>query len=320
MDLKSGIIALTLFFTLLQFTLGNEVKQRNCPNGYQYAGEDSSNNRIVSSFNKGFVYYEEVSRSDIYSCYKYIPSKSENDVTYFDAVKGCSDEENHVENKARLISFDDDFNEIQRFANILSSYLNGSSSKILTSGLKLPNYSTFVWSSTNEMYNISEAFIQIQNKTDPKLACLALSINSPHDFTLEAIDCANTNIKTYVCEVRVQIVTFYAWFVNNSWNLVLLFSISILGIGLCMSGFAYRSSPRFERRVQRRPGNVSPAGPNISKIDAPPSYESFVNAQCAHEGLPPKYDSNAQAPSRLEQIKNKGKDILATVTVFKTRY
>ncbi|CAB4059892.1 unnamed protein product [Lepeophtheirus salmonis] len=296
MDLKSGIIALTLFFTLLQFTLGNEVNQRNCPNGYQYAGEDSSNNRI------------------------YIPSKSENDVTYFDAVKGCSDEENHVENKARLISFDDDFNEIQRFANILSSYLNGSSSKILTSGLKLPNYSTFVWSSTNEMYNISEAFIQIQNKTDPKLACLALSINSPHDFTLEAIDCANTNIKTYVCEVRVQIVTFYAWFVNNSWNLVLLFSISILGIGLCMSGFAYRSSPRFERRVQRRPGNVSPAGPNISKIDAPPPYESFVNAQCAHEGLPPKYDSNAQAPSRLEQIKNKGKDILATVTVFKTRY
>eukprot|EP00096_Caligus_rogercresseyi_P005908 TRINITY_DN21974_c0_g1_i1.p1 TRINITY_DN21974_c0_g1~~TRINITY_DN21974_c0_g1_i1.p1 ORF type:complete len:313 (+),score=60.43 TRINITY_DN21974_c0_g1_i1:100-1038(+) len=308
-------ILFLLLSASVQSKKASDVNQRECPLGYVYVGEDSTNNKILTEVGtQRNVFYEEVSRSDVYSCYKIITQKDS--INYFEASKACSDEVNDVHNKARLISFDDGFNELQRFVWKTYDVSKPQTLKILTSGLKLPNYDTFIWSSTNSIYNISESYIPINGKNDPDRPCLLLRVFSSYNFTFETVSCKDPSTKTYACEVRVQMVTFYKWFVTNSWNLILIFTIVILGIALCMSGFAFKSSsPRRQNRIIANHVTHSP-----KPADLPPSYETYVNAQRVHEGLPPKYDSQGEQISRVNHLMNKGKEILTSVTVLKARH
>lgn len=80
--------------------------QRLCPLGYFYAGDDTP--MKIRSMARGYVFTEEQSRSDIYSCYKMFPGND-----YVSALRECREDNPD----AYLVSIDNGDNEAQRIAN-----------------------------------------------------------------------------------------------------------------------------------------------------------------------------------------------------------
>merc|ERR1712204_129337 len=71
--------------------------------------------------------------------------------------------------------------------------------------------------------------------------------------------------QSFICELRVETVTYFAWFVANWFSLLLVFLVVVLLISLCITTSMFRQRHRESGRVYR-----ASAGPILE--DKPPSY------------------------------------------------
>merc|ERR1719411_1917660 len=104
----------------------------------------------------------------------------------------------------------------------------------------------------------------------------------------ESIDCLEHQI--FICELRVETVTYFAWFVANWFSLLLVFLVVVLLISLCITTSMFRQRRRESGRVYR-----ASAGPILE--DKPPSY------------------NNATGETAANRYLNRGREFLAKVTI-----
>merc|ERR1711997_599518 len=107
------------------------------------------------------------------------------------------------------------------------------------------------------------------------------------DATFSSTDCLKE--QHFICEVRVETVTYFAWFIANWFSLLLVFLVVVLLISLCITTSMFRQRHRESGRVYR-----ASAGPILE--DKPPSYGKATGT-----------DGN--------RYLNRGREFLAKVTI-----
>jgi len=241
------ILLLGLLFSLTQacenrFHAPNG-EERCCPRHYTYAGDDN----IALELNKD-IFLQEVDRSPIYSCYRIFDTTQKE---FFDAALQCEEDEGH------LVSFETP-GELEQFKTKMNHSVT-----FLTSGLFLEN--KWVWSGANKTFD--DATIE-QISGYESLSCLTIEmyhdqvVLESNSTTFMRASCFNTS--NYVCEVRVQTVTYYAWFLANWFSVLMVFLVFILMVSLCVSATMHRRGRRYSGRVYRASSPVF--------NDQPPSY------------------------------------------------
>jgi len=237
---------------------------RLCPDGYFYAGEDTE------STTKD-IWLEERSRSPTYSCYKV----SDDYYDYFKATRTCEQDKGH------LISLEDD-EEIQRVNEKRQKLGNTSKDlEFFTSAMYLYYEKEWRWMGSESNQSIDDEFLNI-NVLNMTGSCLTYS------NIFESIDCLDHQI--FICELRVETVTYFAWFVANWFSLLLVFLVVVLLISLCITTSMFRQRRRDSGRVYR-----ASAGPILE--DKPPSYGKATGETAANRYL------------------NRGREFLAKVTI-----
>merc|ERR1712083_999917 len=113
-------------------------------------------------------------------------------------------------------------------------------------------------------------------------SCLTLQ-----DTSFSSADCLEE--RSFICELRVETVTYFAWFVANWFSLILVFLVVVLLISLCITTSMFRQRHRESGRVYR-----ASAGPILE--DKPPSYGKATGT-----------DGN--------RYLNRGREFLAKVTI-----
>lgn len=126
--------------------------------------------------------------------------------------------------------------------------------------------------------------------------------------TLMATKCLEKQV--FMCEARVQTVTYYAWFRANWVDLLLGFLLIVMFVALCVSVCAYSSNDYGHRAARRRRGGARPRTtdadlPNV--IDLPPSYEATVTI---HRPIEPTETTPTRTISRMDQYKNRSKEFM----------
>ena len=124
-------------------------------------------------------------------------------------------------------------------------------------------------------------------------------------LTWTAVECNGQN--DVLCEIRVETVTYYAWFYTNWLSVILMILTIILLVSLCVTALSYRSSRQTVYRSQgRRPTPNGTVHTTLPYNDAPPKYADVTGAT-----------ANSAEEGRLDRYKNKGKELLAKVYVVK---
>ena len=153
---------------------------------------------------------------------------------------------------------------------------------------------------------------------------------SPFGADLSAIACNTPG--SYVCEARVQTVTYYTWFVANWVDLLLGFLLVILFVALCVSVCSFGSGPK---RTNPHPANRRPMGTRRPRTTDP----NQMNGVAMGRDLPPSYDSSvrihkpalepqtavrtisggasAAGASRMDAMRTRGKELFAKVYYYK---
>jgi len=229
---------------------------RLCPDGYFYAGDDTQKTRDV--------WLEERYRSDPYSCYKV----SDKEADYFKATRICEEDKGH------LISLEDE-EEIERLHNKRNATKDVT---FFTSALYFSYENEWRW-----MGSDSNKSIDYEDDFGMKGSCLSLN-----DEKYESTNCLEEQI--YICELRVETVTYFAWFLANWFSLLLVFLVVVLLISLCVTTSMFRQRQRESGRVYR-----ASAGPVFE--DKPPSY------------------GKATGETTADRYLNRGREFLAKVTI-----
>lgn len=236
---------------------------RLCPEGYFYAGEDTEKTKDI--------WLEERSRSPTYSCYKV----SDKNLDYFKATRTCEDDKGH------LISLEDQ-EELDRFNKKMSELssnnnTNTTTSPLLTSAIYLSDENEWRWMGSASNKSIDLDVIVNEG------SCLTFQ-----DTTYGSVDCLED--QPFVCELRVETVTYFAWFIANWFSLLLVFLVVVLLISLCITTSMFRQRQRETGRVYR------------------------ASARPVFEDKPPSYN-NATGNTAANRYLNKGREFLAKVTI-----
>jgi len=232
---------------------------RLCPDEYFYAGDDTP--KVTKD-----VWLEERSRSPTYSCYKV----SDKDADYFKATRTCEEDKGH------LISLEDT-EEIERL------YKKKNATKdvtFFTSALYFSFETEWRWMSESNNSQFDHEEVELSG------SCLSLN-----DGSMESTNCLEE--QSFICELRVETVTYFAWFVANWFSLLLVFLVVVLLISLCVTTSMFRQRHRESGRVYR-----ASAGPILE--DKPPSYGKATGT-----------DGN--------RYLNRGREFLAKVTISPAR-
>jgi len=249
---------------------------RLCPDGYFYAGEDTE--RKTKD-----VWLEEKDRSPTYSCYKVSDKESD----YFKATRSCEADKGH------LISLEDQ-EELERVNNKMSDHHtpkdDNTTAEFLTSAIYFSFEKEWHWMGSNsnksidpEMLNLTNTTMSGQVSQTMEGSCLTLQ-----DTTFSSADCLEE--RTYICELRVETVTYFAWFVANWFSLLLVFLVVVLLISLCITTSMFRQRRRETGRVYR------------------------ASARPVFEDKPPSYN-NATGNTAANRYLNRGREFLAKVTI-----
>lgn len=237
--------------------------KRLCPDGYVYAGEDTK------SVTKD-VWIEEADRSPAYSCYKIFNVKD----TYFGASQTCQDVE------GQLVSLEDN-QEISRLQTTLmdkeeddedkddekhhdddhndDNQVDLDKTSFLTSAIFFYHESQWNWMGSNKSFDMT--LLDDMNETESG-SCLSIHFDELSGGYFETVPCSQKS--NFICEMRVETVTYFAWFVANWFSLLLVFLVVVLLISLCVTTTMFRNRQIASGRVYRASQPVFE--------DKPPSY------------------------------------------------
>lgn len=236
---------------------------RLCPDNYHYAGDDTPRYSEIRD-----VWLEEADRSPTYSCYKLVLGKP---INFFKARHDCEEDKGH------LVSIEDT-KEVGRLMELYYDF----EEPVLTSGLMVED--EWNWMGSNETFHEDLFQVDIANGS-----CLSLSLDKSGSMNESFVTVSCYKPMNYICEMRVQTVTYYAWFVANWFSILLVFLVIVLLVSLCVSTTIFR------RRS-------SPAG-------------RVYRSQHVFDDHPPSY-SRATGQNRYL---NKGREFLAKVTINQKR-
>jgi len=254
---------------------------RLCPEGYFYAGEDTEKTKDI--------WLEERSRSPTYSCYKV----SDKNLDYFKATRTCEDDKGHLislEDQEELDRFNKKMSELSsdhhhhhhhhhkpKHDHDSNNNTNTTTPPLLTSAIYLSHENEWRWMGSASNKSIDLDVIVNEG------SCLTFQ-----DTTYSSVDCLED--QPFVCELRVETVTYFAWFIANWFSLLLVFLVVVLLISLCITTSMFRQRQRETGRVYR------------------------ASARPVYEDKPPSYN-NATGNTAANRYLNKGREFLAKVTI-----
>ncbi|TRY70537.1 hypothetical protein TCAL_11884 [Tigriopus californicus] len=306
--------------------------KRLCPEGYRYGGEDTPEHALNKSGNalvSRDIWYEEADRSPVYSCYKVIGHRK----SWLEAMHQCWDDD------AQLVSTEDNF-EIVRIVRLFFSEHpnppeNGlpdeprskDNNAFFTSGLYQYDVKEWKWlGSENDFRDDLEINQDLHNgigggTQNEYRDCLALTQDGP-SLHLTAVPCNYEN--QFICEARVQTVTYYTWFVANWVDFLLGFLLIILFVSLCVSLCSFSSTKTHRGQtgpIGRRPRTTDPNSQfAVGTVDMPPSYETTVKIHRPDEQaseLPAKLNNGNAPQTRMEQIQNRGREVMGKLYIYR---
>lgn len=311
---------------------GPDGTKRLCPDGYLYAGDDTKIEDLPMENEPRDVWYEEAARSPEYSCYKIFDEQK----TMIQAMHACQEED------AELFTPEDNL-ELNRVNEIIVKLSDPKSFEKLdffTSGLYMHDFEGWQWIGSDRSFR-NDIVISNDNHGEENSGgisgatvsdCLMVRFHpdsNPKDLAGASLSAVPCNYHApYVCEARVQTVTYYTWFVANWVDLLLGFLLVILFVALCVSVCSFGSSrpaPSNGRRSvgQRRPRTTDPNQMNGVPMaaDLPPSYETTtrIHKPPMNNEAPVRTitTSVGAAPSRMESYRNRGKELFAKVYYYK---
>jgi len=295
--------------------------QRLCPDGYHYAGEDTPKNHTEGNLT-GVAWEEKLHTTDPYSCYKIVEqelnrniSKVPFEMSFNHLVDVCGDD------KAKPVALED-LEEADRLINLLIERGFEGSVSFLTSGMFFNDVNQWIWLGSN-MTAIDTDIYNFTNTGDDK-QCLVASVEvlegsefhmSDQALTFYPVECNKrsdlltnyNNQPLMVCEVRAVTVTYLAWFYSNWMTFLLVLMTTMLMVALCLSVFKYKGGRSLyaNRRVYRADARTTQRTEDLPYGDNPPTYSDVTGI----------VDETQQ--SKMDKYKNKGKEILAKVTLYK---
>ncbi len=167
----------------------------------------------------------EAYRSPTYSCYKMFHHHEKN---YFEATDICEDDKGH------LISLEDK-TEIIRLRSAMREH-DKRNKTFLTSAIHMYFEAEWSWMGSSNCFScffkivitkyytilllLDKTFNVTSIEEDAEGSCLAFDIEAN---VFQTVSCIEQS--TFVCELRVETVTYFAWFVAN-WFSVLLVRLS----------------------------------------------------------------------------------------------
>lgn len=292
---------------------------RLCPDGYTYLGDD-----LAPPPNSKSWVYEEVDRTQVYSCYKLMYDDKSN---WLDSTHKCWDEE------AQLVSLEVS-DEMPRVAGLRK---NSGALNILTSAMRFSD--GWYWVGTNQPVDPSIPLFDKQPSDNPAhpeskypYDCLALSVSDTKEdaipeYSLTAVPCSieTPDYNSYMCEVRVQTVTYRTWFQANWLDFTLTALIIILFVALCVTLCCYptTSSRAYSTRQQRPATRATRARPNADQVltNKPPAYDyppAYDNAVRVHQAQSGQQKTEAVPLSMLNRMKTRGGELVAKVYYYRT--
>jgi len=286
-------------------TIDYVTSARICPKGFTYAGEDSPKDGGDGLMLKSY-WSEEVARSPVYSCYKALTSEEVNG-GFNQALAACS----NLDTDAHLVALEDE-QEIRR----VYQYVKATKGvNMTTSAMKFADIDKWIWLGSNQT-EVPHTYHIVSSNDAQKEQCLVLSSYTGDDMAAAEFRSVECNVRSEgaLCEVRVQTVTYLAWFYSNWLSFLLVLMTILLMSALCISVFKYKSGRRVYRN--RRAGTGGPntrataAVTTVHGNAAPPSHLPYNDA-------PPTYNDVTGTGNKMDKYKNKGKDILAKVTLYK---
>lgn len=298
--------------------------QRICPDGYLYAGEDTKKDDHEL---KGLAWEKEIARSPVYSCYKITnldwgasndSSKVPYQMTFNAAVDDCADD------KGKPVALED-LQEGRRLAN-LTAQLGYKNVTFLTSAVFFSDMNQWMWLGSN--ITLNNTVYEISDSGDRQ--CLAVNIDFSHNSSevepvFMPVECNRRNDLTkepkrlggpveeslMICEVRAQTVTYLAWFYSNWLAFLLILMTFLLLTALCLSVFKYKGgrSAYANRRVYRADARTTAQEQtrDLPYGDDPPTYSDVTGIV-----------TETTQQTKMDKYKNKGKEILAKVTLYKS--
>jgi len=286
--MKSIVILLATLVGILSSGCKAEyVTGRVCPDGFFYAEEDTP--KLLGAS------YQEIARSPVYSCYQDLDMSP----GFNEALSACNDLD------ADLVTFEDP-EEVDRVMNYMSWILDpliDDNKFLMTSAMYFSDVEKWIWLGSNQTevgFNITAANVTEQ--------CLAADLwdvaMDVHRF--KPVKC-NQPIRA-MCEVRVQTVTYIAWFYSNWLSFLLVMMTVLLMSAICISVFKYNAAGRRVYRGRNGGNQNRTARVSVSSLpynDAPPTYNDVTGTT-----------GNAETTT-MGKYKNKGKDILAKVTLYR---
>merc|ERR1712126_799253 len=225
---------------------GVEVKdeQRECPDGFFYAGE-------VPDVTRGEV-WSKGETSPVYSCYSIVQES----LDWVAANQKC------FEQKGQLLSVNNNQEEAILTGELFMNYLKEAAQEVLTSGISLKE-GNWTWFGAGETINeeiTTELDDSESNSTDTQ--CLVISWTAEENganLTYLARPCMDEYTKA-VCEVRGYTQTWYVWATTNWLQILFLFTLVLLIISSCVTVQIYSSRPRL-RGGRRSAASEFPATP-----------------------------------------------------------
>jgi len=343
------------FFALIIAVSAGSSKEsedaRLCPSGYFYAGDDTPVDPAAKDY-----YVEEGDRSPTYSCYKVVTEVGTTD--WLSATHHCMDQD------AALVSFEDN-QEKARLLDRVKDFMpqptgeKDTTTDLFTSGMYFSDVKKWYWFASNRTLS-DDMTVDGDPEGETGITgnhadsfCLAMETPDVHrehndggnddgfdngegvvPMVLKATPCHKQLY--FVCEARVQTVTYYTWFYANWVDLMLGFLITILFISLLVSLCAFSgSSSRTSRRptgqnnnqnrswTTRRPRTNGEANANPVTLDLPPSYDNVVVRREEKEAeavrtitVNETAPTHAQ-PSRMSAYTQKGKELFAKVYYYR---
>jgi len=238
---------LKLIFTvscLFGLALTEDVKikdfERECPEGFFYSGEVEA-----SDDDKSRDYIEQIDKSPVYSCYKFI----EEPVNFVSGSAACD------EGQAHLLSVDGISEELivnseqfrENFPKQISEQVESGNLSFpilfFTSGIQLAEHN-WTWFGSDQP--IDESIVDsIENssymKENNNVQCLAVrwsqaNTSLPQDNTTQmeytTVSCLHS-LDFAICEVHVYTVTWRVWFFQNWLKILFLLTVSLLILFSC---------------------------------------------------------------------------------------
>merc|ERR1712117_213653 len=282
-DCDSEISAMKAFYILAVLLPAAVLAEEHlCPDGYTYLGEDLP---VTSLMAKSWV-YEEVDRTDVYSCYKLVYDDKSN---WLASTHKCWDDE------AQLVSLEVQA-EMPRVADLRK---NSGDLSILTSAMRFSD--GWYWVGSNLPVDPSIPLVDKQPGDNPahpdskySYDCLALGARDTKEgakpeYFLGAVPCSipTPAYNSYMCEVRVQTVTY-----------------------------STRQRPATSRASRSRPNADQVMTSKPPAYDYPPASDNAVRV---HQPQTANQEKTEAVPlSMLERMKTRGGELVAKVYYYRT--